>query len=72
MQGESTFQIKTLSGEHSCGRVFYNKNMTSRLAIKLFLDEVRKIPSMNVHELMMKVNVELNVDFSLKQGYRTS
>ena len=71
MQGESTFQIKTLSDEHSCGRVFHNKNMTSRLASKLFLDEVRKTPSMNVHELLTKVTEELNVEFSLKQGYRT-
>ena len=38
MQRESTFQIKTLSDEHSCGRVFHNKSMTSRLASKLFLD----------------------------------
>ena len=45
--------------------------MTSRLASKLFVDEVRKAPSMTVHELMTKVTEELNVDFSLKQGYRT-
>ena len=45
--------------------------MTSRLASKLFVDEVRKTPSMTVHELMTKVTEELNVDFSLKQGYRT-
>ncbi|XP_071933232.1 uncharacterized protein [Coffea arabica] len=45
--------------------------MTSRLTSKLFVDEVRKTPSMTVHELMTKVTEELNVDFSLKQGYRT-
>ena len=71
MQDENTFQIKTLSDEHTCEKVFHNKNMTSRLASKLFVDEVRKAPSMTVHELMTKVTEELNVDFSLKQGYRT-
>nr|XP_027090294.1 uncharacterized protein LOC113711329 [Coffea arabica] len=45
--------------------------MTSRLASKLFVDKVRKAPSMTVHELMTKVTEELNVDFNLKQGYRT-
>ncbi|XP_027103267.1 uncharacterized protein [Coffea arabica] len=45
--------------------------MTSRLANKLFLDKVRKTPSMNVHELLTKVTEELKLDFSLKKGYRT-
>nr|XP_027083986.1 uncharacterized protein LOC113706312 [Coffea arabica] len=71
MQGENTFQIKTLSKEHTCGRVFHNRNMTSKLATRLFVDEVRKTPSMTVQELMTRVTEELNVDFSLKQGYRT-
>ncbi|XP_027071669.1 uncharacterized protein [Coffea arabica] len=71
MQDENTFQIKIVSDEHTCERVFHNKNMISRLASKLFVDKVRKTPSMTVHELMTKVNEELNVDFSLKQEYRT-
>ncbi|XP_071923118.1 uncharacterized protein [Coffea arabica] len=44
--------------------------MTSRLASKLFVDEVRKAPSMTVHELMTRVTEKLNVDFSLKQRFR--
>ncbi|XP_027098970.1 uncharacterized protein [Coffea arabica] len=45
--------------------------MTSKLATRLFVDKVRKTLSMVVQELMTRVTEELNVDFSLIQGYMT-
>ncbi|KAL3523281.1 hypothetical protein ACH5RR_016115 [Cinchona calisaya] len=44
VQEGTTFQIKTLSGTHTCGREYNNKHTTSRYLAKKYLDKLRDEP----------------------------
>ncbi|XP_057425855.1 uncharacterized protein LOC130719239 [Lotus japonicus] len=60
VSGKQTFAIKTLSGPHTCARVFNNKNATSKFVAKKLVEKLRGSRTMRLNDVVD----EMRLDFS--------
>ena len=71
VQESTTYQIKTLTGTHVCGRNYSNVHANSRYLSKKMQHTVRDDPTVNVDSLAKTIRRECMLDISLRQAYRT-
>ena len=67
---ESTFQIKTLFPNYTCGRTFKNNQCTSTYMAKKCLDDFNKNDKWSVDAIQHHNRKHLVVDISVNQVYR--
>lgn len=65
-----TFQIKSLKGEHNCGRHYDNGHVNSSYLGRKFADEVRDNPDINPNVLKKKIRRKIMINVSKWQAYR--
>ena len=70
MQGEMTFQIKSLQPVHNCGRSYDNHLVTSKYLSDKYLVKLRDNPDWKRLAMQKEVRRELLVDVSSNQIYR--
>ena len=70
MQGERTFQIKSLQLVHNCGRSYDNHLVTSKYLSDKYLVKLRDNPDWKRLAMQKEVRRELLVDVSSNQIYR--
>ena len=70
VQGTSTFQIKTLKGEHCCGREYNNKHVTSRYLSQRYQFKIRDDPKCNLIGFQNEVKRDLMVNVTPSKLYR--
>ncbi|KAH7845309.1 hypothetical protein Vadar_000555 [Vaccinium darrowii] len=67
---ESTYQVRTYRGIHNCGKTYSNRNVTSTIIAKKFMDELRINPHMPIAAFKERVRKDLKVDVSRNQLYK--
>ncbi|XP_058181210.1 uncharacterized protein LOC131299644 [Rhododendron vialii] len=70
MQGERTYQIKTMTPHHDCLRTYNNHHVTSQYIVDKYLDKLRDDPWIKVDAFQKQVRRELTVDVSSGKLYR--
>ncbi|XP_071924560.1 uncharacterized protein [Coffea arabica] len=70
VQGTSTFQIKTLKGEHCCGREYNNKHVTARYLGQRYQFKIRDDPKCNLIGFQNEVKRDLMVNVTPSKLYR--
>ncbi|KAG5540314.1 hypothetical protein RHGRI_020523 [Rhododendron griersonianum] len=66
----TTFQIKSITGEHECGRQYDNRQANSSYIGKKLLDEIKDNPTINIASFKNKIRRKIMVDASRYQVYR--
>ncbi|KAL3502442.1 hypothetical protein ACH5RR_036891 [Cinchona calisaya] len=69
-QGTSTFQIKSLKGEHICAREYTNKHVIVAYLSKKYQHKVRDDPNCSLAGIENDVRRDLMVDVSIYKVYR--
>ncbi|XP_058217282.1 uncharacterized protein LOC131328349 [Rhododendron vialii] len=67
---ESTYQVRTYKAIHKCGKTYSNRNVTSTVIAKKYMDDLRINPGMPIAALKERVRKELKVDVSRNQLYK--
>ncbi|KAF7143948.1 hypothetical protein RHSIM_Rhsim05G0109600 [Rhododendron simsii] len=60
----TTFQIKSITGEHECGRQYDNRQANSSYIGKKLLDEIKDNPTINITSFKNKIRRKIMVDAS--------
>lgn len=71
INGELTFQIKTLTTDGTCPKSFKNSQATSAYVAKKFLEDFGKNPNWEVFGVHNHVMQNIFVDLSINQVYRS-
>ncbi|KAL3502854.1 hypothetical protein ACH5RR_037303 [Cinchona calisaya] len=71
IRGETTFQIKTLSRTHTCGREYNNEHVTSRYLAKKYLDKLRDEPDIGNISFVKDVKRDLMVEINPVQAFKS-
>ncbi|KAL3509628.1 hypothetical protein ACH5RR_029029 [Cinchona calisaya] len=71
MRDNMSFQIKSMKEPHRCGRSFYHGLANSTFLCEKYKNDIRLIPNMKVSELQDKVHIDLNVNITRNQAYKT-
>ena len=64
VQGEKTFQIKTINPVHKCGRSYDNHLVTSRYLSMKYLEKIRDDPEWKVNAMQRSVKRDIMVNVS--------
>lgn len=67
---ESTYQVRTYKPIHKCGKTYSNRNVTSTVIAKSYMDDLRINPGMPIAAFKERVRKELKVDVSRNQLYK--
>ncbi|KAH7846841.1 hypothetical protein Vadar_018752 [Vaccinium darrowii] len=67
---KSTYQVGTYRSKHKCGKTYSNKNVTSTVIAKRYMDDLRVNPRMPIVAFKDRVRKELKVDVSRTQLYK--
>lgn len=63
-QGSSTFQVKTLTGEHNCAACTHNSQVNYKYLGLRLVDDLKDNPNMTFEALKRKIQREINVKVS--------
>lgn len=68
--GKTTFRVKTLVSEHTCGRVFDNKNAGSSWVAKAVLDKFRSSQRVTLNEIIDDIRKNYSTGISRSRAIR--
>ncbi|KAH7844546.1 hypothetical protein Vadar_029198 [Vaccinium darrowii] len=70
VMGESTYQVRTYMGKHTCTISYKNRNVNSTIIAKRYIEELRTNPGIPIVAFKDRVRKEMKVDVSRTQLYR--
>ncbi|XP_068328052.1 uncharacterized protein [Pyrus communis] len=70
MYGSNNIQIKTVIDDHTCGRTWANKNMTTSLLPDLYLNRIKLNPTWPVESFLSTVESEWNHGCTKMKAYK--
>ncbi|XP_057452742.1 uncharacterized protein LOC130744588 [Lotus japonicus] len=68
--GKQTFAIKTLSGPHSCVRVFNNKNATSKFVAKKLVEKLRGSRTMRLNDVVDEMRLGFSTGITRYRAWK--
>ncbi|XP_057433911.1 uncharacterized protein LOC130726623 [Lotus japonicus] len=68
--GRQTFAIKTLSGPHTCARVFNNKNATSKFVAKKLVEKLRGSRTMRLNDVVDEMRLGFSTGITRYRAWK--
>ena len=70
VKGEETYKVQTLNPKHTCGKIYSNRNVTSKVLAVRYLEELRTNPRWPLKNFRQRVKNDMGVHVTKNQVYR--